>query len=158
MKKSAIFILALFMSAAITFQAQAQEEWVWDEYGIAFILADGMKVTQNDGETFTAERNNLFFSIVPVVDSEINEDDLAEAVIAMAVEMEYDGIEDADELELNDLVGFYVEGTKDGAGAFVIALLDKESASNYLVIIVFDDDSRDEAMEMALSLYAYDGE
>jgi hypothetical protein len=158
MKKRVIFVLALFLSATITFQAQAQEEWVWDEYGIAFTIAKGMKVTQNDGETFTAERGNLFLTMTPIVDSDINEDDLAEAVIAMAVEMDYDGIEDADMLELNDLVGFYVEGTKDGAGAFVIALLDKESASNYLVIIVFDDDSRDEAMEIALSLYAYDGE
>jgi hypothetical protein len=158
MKKRVIFVLALFLSTAITFQAQAQEEWVWDEYGIAFILADGMKVTQNDGETFTAERSNLMLTMTPIVDSDINEDDLAAAVISMAVDMEYDGIEDADALELNDLVGFYVEGTKDGAGAFVIALLDKESASNYLVIIVFDDDSRDEAMEMALSLYAYDAE
>lgn len=158
MKKPVILILALFMSLAITFQAQAQEEWVWDEYGLAFILAEGMKVTQNDGETFTAERSNLFLSMVPIVDSEINEDDLAEAVIAMAIEMEYDEIEDADELELNDLVGYYVEGSKDGAGAFVIALLDSESASNYLVVIVFNDDSREEAMEIALSLYAYDGE
>lgn len=158
MKKSAIFIIALFMSAAITLQAQAQEEWVWDEYGIGFTIAEGMKVTQNDGETLTAERDNLFLTMTPIVDSDITEGDLAKAVFAMANEMEYDGIEDADELELNDLVGFYVEGTKDGAGVFVIALLDKESASNYLVIIVFDDDSRDEAMEMALSLYAYDGE
>lgn len=158
MKKRVVFVLALLMSAAISFQAQAQEEWVWDEYGIGFTLAEGMKVTQNDGETFTAERSNLFLTMAPIVDAEINEDDLAEAVIAMAVEMEYDDIEDADELELGDLVGYYVEGTKDGAGAFVIALLDAESASNYLVIIVFDDDSRDEAMEIALSLYAYDAE
>jgi hypothetical protein len=158
MKKRIIFVLALFLSAAITFQAQAQEEWVWDEYGLGFTIAKGMKVTQNDGETFTAERDNLLLTMTPIVDSDINEGDLAKAVIAMAVEMEYDGIEDADELELDDLVGYYVEGTKDGAGAFVIALLDKESASNYLVIIVFDDDSRDEAMEIALSLYAYDGE
>jgi hypothetical protein len=158
MKKSVVFLLALFMSAAITFQAQAQEEWVWDEYGIAFTLAKGMKVTQNDGETFTAERNNLFITMAPIVDANINEDDLAEAVIDMAVEMDYDDIEDADELELGDLIGYYVEGTKDGAGAFVIALLDKESASNYLVIIVFDNNSRDEAMEIALSLYAYDAE
>jgi len=158
MKKRVIFILTLLLSVAITFQAQAQEEWVWDEYGIAFTLAKGMKVTQNDGETFTAERGNLFLTMVPIVDSNINEDDLAEAVIDMAVEMDYDDIEDADELELGDLIGYYVEGTKDGAGAFVIALLDKESASNYLVIIVFDDSSRDEAMEIALSLYAYDAE
>jgi hypothetical protein len=158
MKKPLFFILTLCLSIAVTFQAQAQEEWVWDEYGLAFTLAKGMKVTQNDGETFSAERGNLFLTMTPIVDSDISERDLARAVIAMAVEMEYDDIEDADELELNDLVGYYVEGTKDGAGAFVIALLDKESASNYLVIIVFDDDSRDEAMEMALSLYAYDGE
>ncbi len=157
MKYRVSFVLALLMSAVFTIQVQAQEEWVWDEYGIGFTLSKGMKVTQNDGETFTAERDNLFLTITPIKDEEITEGDLAMAVFTMAKEMEYDGIEDADKLELDDLVGYYVEGTKDGAGAFVIALLDQESESNYLVIIVFDDDSRDEAIEMAQSMYAYDG-
>jgi len=157
MKYRVSFVLALLMSAVFTIQVQAQEEWVWDEYGIGFTLSKGMKVTQNDGETFTAERDNLFLTITPIKDKEITEGDLAMAVFTMAKEMEYDGIEDADKLELDDLVGYYVEGTKDGAGAFVIALLDQESESNYLVIIVFDDDSRDEAIEMAQSMYAYDG-
>lgn len=150
-------LMVIVFSTVFTLQAQAQEEWVWDEYGIGFTLAKGMKVTENDGETFTAERDNLFLTITPIKDEEITEGDLAMAVFTMAKEMEYDGIEDADKLELDDLIGYYVEGTKDGAGAFVIALLDQESESNYLVIIVFDDDSRDEAIEMAQSLYAYDG-
>jgi len=152
MKYRVSFVLALLMSAVFTIQVQAQEEWVWDEYGIGFTLSKGMKVTQNDGETFTAERDNLFLTITPIKDEEITEGDLAMAVFTMAKEMEYDGIEDADKLELDDLVGYYVEGTKDGAGASVIALLDQESESNYLVIIVFDDDSRDEAIEMAQSM------
>lgn len=158
MKNHVSFVIALLMSVVFTFQVQAQEKWVWDEYGIGFTLSKGMKVTQNDGETFMAERDNLFITMTPIKDEEITEADLALAVFTMAKEMEYDGIEDADKLELDDLVGYYVEGIKDGVSAVVIALLDQESESNYLVIIVFDDDSRDEAIEMAQSMYAYDEE
>lgn len=59
MKGSVIFILALFMSAVITLQAQAQEEWLWDQSGFGFTIAEGMNATQNDGKTFTPDRENL---------------------------------------------------------------------------------------------------
>jgi hypothetical protein len=123
------------------------QQWAWDEYGIAFTLPAGMTVTQNDGETFTAQRSNLFLTMTPILDGTLDVDDLAEAVIAMAISMDYDGIEDADELELGDLIGYDFEGTLGAASAFVIALLDLESESNDLVVIVFDDASRDKAMK-----------
>ena len=70
--------------------------------------------------------------------------------------MDYDSLTDADELELNDLFGYYVEGTKDGAHAVVIALMDVESANNYLAVIVFTPEVRNKAIQLARSFYAYD--
>lgn len=67
----------------------AQTDMIWDVYGLGFSLPKGMRVTQNDGETFTAEKKDLIISIVPVSDWEITEEDLAEAVVAMAEEMAY---------------------------------------------------------------------
>jgi hypothetical protein len=37
-----------------------------------------------------------------------------------------------------------------------MALLDKESSTNLLVVIVYADDYEDQAVEMAASFYAYD--
>lgn len=134
----------------------AQTEMVWDSYGLGFTLTKGMRITQNDGETFTAEKADLFLTIVPVKNREVTEEHLAEAVIEMAVEMNYETIADADELELNDLYGYYVEGTSDGASAFVVALMDVESANNYLAVVVFTPKTRDAAIDLIVSFFAYD--
>ncbi len=148
-------IALLFLSVA---PLQAQTDMIWDEYGLGFTLAKGMNITENDGETFTAEQNDLFLTIVPIKDRSVTETDLADVVVTMAEEMEYDQLTDADELELNDLYGYYVEGSKDGAKAVVIALMDVESANNYLAVIVYTPASRDRAIKLARSFYAYDSE
>lgn len=134
----------------------AQTEMVWDSYGLGFTLVKGMRITQNDGETFSAEKPDLFLTIQPVKDMEVTVEHLAEAVIEMATVMEYQSISDADELELNDLYGFYVEGTSDGASAFVVALMDVESHNNYLAVVVFTPKTRDAAIDLILSFFAYD--
>lgn len=85
---------------------------VWDDYGLGFTLPKGLTITENDGDTFSAEGNDLYLTILPILDRTITEDDLADAVIAMATEMDYDDLTDADDLELNDLYGYYVGGKK----------------------------------------------
>lgn len=129
---------------------------VWDDFGLGFSLPRGMKITENDGDTFSAESEELYLTILPIADETITENDLADAVVAMATEMEYDDLTDADDLELNDLYGFYVEGSKDGARAFVIAMMDTMSSTNYLAVIVFTPESRDRAIKLARSFYPYE--
>lgn len=133
-----------------------QTDMHWDSYGLGFTLERGMRIVTNDGEEFTAERKELYITIHPLTNEYVTEDDLIEAVIAMAQEMEYDDISDADVLELDDLVGVYIEGTTDGTSSFVIALMDTESAQNYIVIVIFEDSHRDAAIEMIHSFYPYD--
>lgn len=49
------------MSAVMPLQAQAQEEWLWDQSGFGFTIAEGMNATQNDGKTFTPDRESNRF-------------------------------------------------------------------------------------------------
>ncbi|MBP6184010.1 MAG: hypothetical protein KA479_03660 [Saprospiraceae bacterium] len=156
MKSNVVFAVMTALLFVCLAPLNAQTDMIWDAYGLGFTLEKGMKITENDGETFTAERNDLFLTIVPIKDREITEDDLSDAVVTMAGEMDYDSLTDADELELNDLFGYYVEGTKDGAHAVVIALMDVESANNYLAVIVFTPEVRNKAIQLARSFYAYD--
>ncbi|MEZ5031950.1 MAG: hypothetical protein R2787_11160 [Saprospiraceae bacterium] len=145
-------LLLLVMSVTLS----AQVDMVWDDYGLGFTLPRGLSITENDGDTFSAESDDLYLTILPIADQTITEDDLADAVVAMATEMDYDDLTDADDLELNDLYGYYVEGIKEGAHAFVIALMDSQSSSNYLAVIVFTPERRDQAIRLARSFYAYD--
>ncbi|HNE29895.1 MAG TPA: hypothetical protein PLW66_12040, partial [Saprospiraceae bacterium] len=74
----------------------------------------------------------------------------------LAVEMEYDSVEAADEADVDDFTGYYVKGTKEGVNALVMGLLDRESSTNLLVIIAYMDGYEGKAIEIANSFYAYD--
>lgn len=147
-----LLLLAFLLIAGSAFA----QDMIWDDYGIGFKLPPGMKVTENDGESFTAEGNGLVLMLQPVKDRTVTEEDLAQAALTMAVEAGYKAVSDADELELDDLYGYYIEGEMDGAKAFVIAMMDTLSANNYLAIILFNDRSRNSAVDLANSFYAYD--
>jgi len=114
------------------------------------------KIETNNAEEYTASNDNLFVSIIPIQDENLTKDHLAEAVVAMAKELEYDVVDNADEAEMQDLIGYYVMGKKDGVNALLMALMDTESSTNLLVVIVYDDRSERAALKVANSFFAYD--
>jgi len=150
--RSCLPLLALLSLTTAT----AQTDMQWDSWGLAFTLAPGMQVVENDGEFFSAESADLYFAILPVADSWAGEDDLAEAVLEMMESLEFDRVTDADEMEMNDLYGYYIEGKKDNVRVVVMALMDRESDRNFLVNLIFQPGARDKAIRLARSLYAYD--
>lgn len=153
--KSYLLIFILWLAGG---PLVAQTDMIWDAYGLGFTLPSGMAITANDGEVFSAERHDLWLTIVPVPDRHVGPEELADAVVEMADALEYDSLTDADEIALQDLYGYYVEGRKDGAMAVVMALMDVESHGNFLVVIVYTGASRNRAIGLAQSFYAYDGD
>lgn len=150
----AILLLAILFNSNTVF---AQKDWRWDKHGIAFSAPSNMKVTTNNAEEFAAEGSDLFLSLYAEQDSEVTEETLAEVVVAAAVEMEYDEITDVDALSIQDFKGFFVEGTKDGIGAVIIALLDEKSSTNLIISIAYTTDAaRNKAIAIANSFYAFD--
>lgn len=155
MKKFFLAVSILASALFIPMTVSAQTEMVWDDWGLGFTLARGMQITESTGEVFSAESEDLFFSIMPVEDAWANEDDLADAVIIMMETMEFERVTDADELEMNDLYGYYIEGKSQGAGVVVMALMDVASSRNFLLSVVFTPGSRERAIELVKTLYAY---
>jgi hypothetical protein len=157
MKKGFFTALAILAATLLTVNLSfAQTKMVWDAHGLGFEVPDNFRIEKNNYEEFTASNKNLFLSIVPVQDEKVTEDDLADALIEMAKGLDYDVVSDADALEFDYFKGFYVEGSKDGANAILLSLLDTESSTNVLCVIVYADGYRDEAIQMAASFYAYD--
>lgn len=134
----------------------AQTEMRWDTHGVGFIVPDNFKVEKNNAEEYTASNDNLFLSIIPIQDENLTADHLAEAVIEMAKELEYDVVDNADEATMQDFTGYYVVGQKDGVNAIVMAMMDTESSTNLLVVIVYADNSQRMALKIANSFFAYD--
>jgi hypothetical protein len=155
MNASKLFIWLVLCIASINV-GFAQTDMVWDTHGVGFSVPDDFEISANNAEEFTADNGNLFLSILPIQDKTITTDELYDAVVEMATELEYDRIQDGDAVDIDDFTGYYVRGRKDGTTAIVMALLDRESSTNLLVVIVHNDGHEDEAIDIANSFYAYD--
>ena len=145
-------LCALFLTTSL----QAQTDMEWDTHGVGFSVPEDFKIETNNAEEFTAGNDVLFLSILPIQDKTLTKDDLADAVVEMAEGLNYDRIQEGDEIDIDDFTGYYIKGRKDGANAVFMALLDKESSTNLLVVIVYADDYEDDAVGIASSFYAYD--
>lgn len=151
---SSLFTMLTLFFLTTTLNAQTDMEW--DTHGVGFSVPDNFKIETNNAEEFTASNKNLYVSILPIQDESITKDDLAGAVDAFAKELKYDRIQEGDEIDIDDFTGYYIKGRKDHANAVLLALLDKESSTNLLVVIVYADGYEDQAVNIAKSFYAYD--
>jgi len=140
----------------ITITLHAQTDMEWDTHGVGFSVPDDFEIETNNAEEFTAGNDVLFLSILPIQDKTITKDELADAVVEMATDLNYDRIQEGDEIDIDDFTGYYIKGRKDGANAVFMALLDNESSTNLLVVIVYADGFEDDAVAIASSFYAYD--
>jgi len=156
MKRNTTTFLMSLLFILGTFSIQAQTDMVWDAYGVGFSVPKDFVEETNNREEFSAGNDNVFMTIMPLADETITDDDLADAVVLMAEEMEYDRVQEGDEIDIDDFTGYYVKGKKDGANAILMALLDKESSTNLFVAIVYVNGFEDAAIDMAVSFYAYD--
>lgn len=156
MRNSFKFVLFIaFISFANT--TFAQKDWQWPAHGVGFSAPSNLKVTTNNDNEFSAEGSDIFLTIQPIQDASITEDHLAEALVAVAEEMEYEDIHAADALQIDDFVGYFVEGTKDGVGAFIVLLLDKKSSTNLVIVMAYTSDAgRTKAIAIGDSFYAFD--
>lgn len=146
-------MLSLFLLTNTVYGQTAME---WDTHGVGFSVPNNFKIETNNAEEFTASNDNLYLSILPIQDETITKDDLSDAVDAFAKELKYDRVQEGDEIDIDDFTGYYIKGRKDGANAVLLALLDKESSTNLLVVIVYADGYENNAIKIAKSFYAYD--
>lgn len=150
------FLTLLTVLLISTFQLSAQTAMEWEDHGIGFTVPDDFSVITNNGEEYTAVNEYLFLSMAPIQDETITEDNLASAVVQMAVEMRYDVVDEANSIDIDDFTGYYVKGQLDGAHAVVMALMDRESSTNLLVIIAYEEGYEEDALQIAASFYAFD--
>lgn len=155
MKRNKLIVLAFCLLFTLHSFSQKFKDFKWDKYKIGFSIPTDFKITENTETEFTAENNNLFLTLSPIKDRTIDHDHLQELLLEMAKELKYDEIDDADELELDGLEGYFIEGKKDGVNAVLVALLNPKSSTNLFMVIIYKDKTPDDAIEIISSLYAY---
>jgi hypothetical protein len=149
-------VLGLFLLLSVlSFPLFSQYvEMEWEAHQIGFKVPYDFKILNNNYEEFSAENENLFLTIIPFQDENVDNGDIAEALLTAANDFDYDIVSEVGELELTNLEGYYVNGTKDGVNAVFMFLLDPDTSTNLAVTIVYSDDYFDEAVEVASSFYS----
>ncbi len=148
-----IALIGLFLLSATIVSAQV--DMVWETHQVGFKVPRGFKIDTNTDQEFSAGNDNVYLTIAPIQDENLTTDDLADVVDAMVKEMDYDLITDGDAVEVNNFTGYYARGSKDGASALVMALLDPESATNLIVVVIYSGDFEDAALTTINSFYSY---
>lgn len=156
MKKTTqiFFVIALLMTSGIT--AFAQTDMKWDTHGIGFTIPARFKTEVNNKNEFSGSTKDIFLKISPFQDANVNLDDMSDAIVQIASDLKYDDLRGFGEIDLDDLKGYYVVGTKDGVNAVVMCMIDVKSSTNLLVVIGFNDGHEREALDIAASFYPYD--
>lgn len=149
------FLVFLFLLGGFSSNAQ-MTDMHWDTHGVGFKVPSDVRIQTNNAEEFTAQNANIALTIAPVQDGELNEEHMADVTVEMAKGLGYDSVDEGDAVDIDDFTGYYIKGKKDGVNAVVMALLDKKSSTNLLVVIVYADGFEDNAVDIASSFYAYD--
>jgi hypothetical protein len=147
MKKIIIsFTLVLF-----SIVSNAQQKYVWDEYGISFTLADDFEETTNTIEEFSAVGDGMELSIIPFKDETIEDSDIVTYTMSIAASLKFEKIEAISTININGFKGGYAEGVSEGVKIFIMGLIDPKSDTNFFVIITFQEDDEN-ATEEAINI------
>ena len=156
-------LFTLFLLMFIFTSLQAQQEYEWEEYNIGFEVESDFRVDVNNSDEFTAisSDDEITITILPWKDRSIDEDDLADIAMELAVEMEYDAGDDieGDKLEIEDFKGYYVYlGQQDASSVNVVfaVLLNNTSSTNLIIAIQFEKGNDDEVVELMKILHTLD--
>ncbi|TDB67340.1 amidohydrolase family protein [Arundinibacter roseus] len=131
----------LILTGTLSPAAQAQSTFQWEDYRLEITVPDDFKVNKNTSETFEMSGEGMEL-IMEIVEEDITLEDLEEATVAGAEEMELDEIDEATAVSSNGLKGFYVEGVKDGSRIMFAGMLDPRTQTNFFIAIVFDDEDK----------------
>ena len=130
-------ILSIFVFGA----AQAQTDYTWEGYGLAFTVPDGFTETTSTDEKFEGKSDAAkvhLFGIYPISDANITQDNLKEALIEMAAASGME-VQDADHIEFNGFSGLYAEGEIEGVPTFFACMLDPNGELNFIVTILHNN-------------------
>ena len=143
-------ITALAFIVFSSFNLIADKTYVWDKYKLQITVPDDFKITKNNSTEFEMKGVGMEL-MMHIFEQNISVDEMDEAVIAGANEMELEAIDAEETIEGDGLDGYYVEGLKDGHRVMFAGMIDPKSRTNFFLIIIFADRDK-QAEEDALSI------
>jgi len=149
-KLSLLLLGLIFLLANNSF---AQQEWEWKTHGIAFTTSSKISVSENNERLFQAENEKISLSIAPWQGEMPDDEAIANALVKLASDMDYDDITDARILNFDSFSGYGINGTKDGNNAAIVILLNTLNNTNIVIVIAYLPEAENEASSILTSLH-----
>jgi hypothetical protein len=154
MKKTFLAFATLFLFMAIN--AQAQQEFVWEHYKMSIELPDDFKVIHNTDNEFECDGVGMHLYMYVYEDHNLTAADMHKATKDIAKTLKFEVKDEEYDIASHDgFEGKYVLGYKDGLQLMLCGLINKKNATNFWVVIVFEDGdhtAEDEGLKILNSL------
>lgn len=137
MRKFVLFFVLLF---SINFFAQAQKEFVWDDYKIGITLPNDFKVKKNTSNEFECAGIGMDFYMYIFSDHKVTAADMVSETKKLAKELKFEAVDETYDFKTRDgFTGKYILGYKDGRQTMLAGIIQENSDANMWVFIEFED-------------------
>lgn len=148
------FILNTLLLVLVAVSGFSQKNYVWKQYNIQITVPNDFKVVKNTSKEFEMKGEGMELSML-IHEENVAIEDLDDAAIEGAKAMKLQEIDEAHQVKVNEFLGFYVEGFKDGNRIMFACLGNPKSHTNFFIAIMFDDEDKvaeEDALEILNSL------
>ncbi|MBL7817045.1 MAG: hypothetical protein JNL70_18620 [Saprospiraceae bacterium] len=139
MKTTALALAVCILSLFSTTSATAQKEFVWDYYKVSIELPDDFKVTKNTDNEFECEGDGMQLYMYVFDDGDVTLADMNKATRKLGRDLKFEMKDEHYELDYNGFKGEYILGYKDGLQVMVAGLINPKNATNFFIVIIFED-------------------
>lgn len=135
-------VLALWVSLFSVLSVQslsAQKEFVWDYYKMGITLPDDFKVVKNTDNEFECDGDGMNLFMYVFDDGDVTLDQMNAATRKLGRDLKFELKDEHHELDYNGFKGEYILGYKDGIQVMVAGLINPKNATNFFIVIIFED-------------------
>ena len=136
-----IKIMAVAAALSLTtFAAQAQKEYLWDHYKMSIELPNDFKIVTNTDDEFECDGDGMHLYMYVFEDEKFSAADMKRETRDLAKRLKFE-VKD-EEYNINSHDGFegkYVLGYKDGRQIMLCGLINTKNATNFWILIEFED-------------------
>lgn len=134
-----VLVVALLVTSLSSFTNVLDKTFYWEQYNIEITVPRDFKVVKNTKNEFEMVGDGMELFMYIWNQKSVGVDDMDEATIEVAKEMNLQEIDEEEAFKNGDFAGYYVEGFKDGDRVMLAGVVDLQSRTNFFLVITFDD-------------------
>ena len=129
----------ILVSIFIASNGYSQQQFVWDYYKMGITLPDDFKVVKNSDTEFECSGEGMELYMYVFEDGDVTAKDMSKATRELGRDLAFTMKDLEYDVDFNGFEGMYMLGYKDGLQVMVCGLINQINATNFFVVIIFED-------------------